>query len=45
MSYDEKFMHEAIHLSIENIDIGGVPFGAVVVDDDTVVATGHIGLK
>ena len=31
MSYDEKFMHEAINLSIENIDKGGGPFGAVIV--------------
>ncbi len=44
MSYDEKFMHEAINLSIENIDKGGGPFGAVIVKDGKVVATGANGV-
>ena len=36
----EKFMREAINLSIENIDKGGGPFGAVIVRDGKVVARG-----
>jgi tRNA(Arg) A34 adenosine deaminase TadA len=37
---DEKFMKMAINLSIENIDTGGGPFGAVIVRDGEVIATG-----
>ncbi len=37
---DAKFMAMAIDLSIENIDSGGGPFGAVIVRDGEVVATG-----
>lgn len=37
---DAKFMAMAIDLSIKNIDTGGGPFGAVIVRDGEVVATG-----
>ena len=37
---DTKFMQMAIELSIENIDSGGGPFGAVIVRDGEVIATG-----
>jgi len=37
---DAKFMEMAIRLSEENIDSGGGPFGAVIVRDGEVVATG-----
>ena len=37
---DAKFMEMAINLSIENIDNGGGPFGAVIVRDGEVIATG-----
>ena len=37
---DAKFMEMAINLSIENIDTGGGPFGAVIVKDGEVIATG-----
>lgn len=37
---DSRFMEMAINLSIENIDTGGGPFGAVIVKDGEVVATG-----
>ena len=37
---DSKFMEMAINLSIENIDSGGGPFGAVIVRDGEVIATG-----
>lgn len=37
---EEKFMRQAIALSIENIDKGGGPFGAVIVRNGEVVATG-----
>ena len=40
MNYNEKFMHLAIELSINNIDNGGGPFGAVIVKNGIVVATG-----
>ena len=29
---DRRYMQEAIDLSIDNIDMGGGPFGAVIVD-------------
>ena len=38
---DAKFMELAINLSIENIDNGGGPFGAVIVKDGQIVARGH----
>ncbi|MBQ3174275.1 MAG: nucleoside deaminase, partial [Alistipes sp.] len=37
---DRRFMQMAIDLSIENIDSGGGPFGAVIVRDGRVVARG-----
>ena len=37
---DRKFMEMAIELSIENVANGGGPFGAVIVRDGEVVATG-----
>ena len=37
---DAKFMQMAINLSIENIDTGGGPFGAVIVRNGEVIATG-----
>ena len=37
---DAKFMEMAINLSVENIDVGGGPFGAVIVKDGEVIATG-----
>ena len=37
---DAKFMQQAIELSIENIDSGGGPFGAVIVRNGEVIATG-----
>ena len=37
---DAKFMQMAIDLSIENIDNGGGPFGAVIVRNGEVIATG-----
>ncbi len=36
----EQFMRKAIELSIENIKNGGGPFGAVIVKDEEIVATG-----
>jgi tRNA(Arg) A34 adenosine deaminase TadA len=40
MDLGEKFMRKAIALSIENIKKGGGPFGAVIVKDNKIVATG-----
>lgn len=37
---DEKFIREAIQLSIENIDNGGGPFGAVIVRNGEIIARG-----
>ena len=37
---DAKFMEMAIRLSEENIDTGGGPFGAVIVRNGEVIATG-----
>ena len=37
---DAKFMEIAIRLSEDNIDNGGGPFGAVIVRDGEVIATG-----
>lgn len=36
----EQFMRKAIELSSENIDNGGGPFGAVIVKNGEIVATG-----
>ena len=40
MEYNVNFMRKAIALSVENINNGGGPFGAVVVKDGKIVATG-----
>jgi len=41
MSKQEKFMREAIRLSIENVNFGnGGPFGAVIVKDNKIIARG-----
>lgn len=37
---DEKYMQMAIDLSVENVANGGGPFGAVIVRDGEVIATG-----
>ena len=37
---NEDFMRQAIDLAVENIKNGGGPFGAVIVKDGAVVATG-----
>ena len=37
---DNKFMQMAIDLSVENVANGGGPFGAVIVKDGEVIATG-----
>ena len=40
MDYKTKFMRKAIALSIQNINKGGGPFGAVIVKDGKIVSTG-----
>ena len=40
MDFNKKFMRKAIALSVENIKKGGGPFGAVIVKDGKVIATG-----
>ncbi len=40
MNSNDKFMRKAIALSIENIKNGGGPFGAVIVKDGKIIATG-----
>lgn len=37
---DQQFMQQAIDLSIENVAAGGGPFGAVIVKNGEVIATG-----
>ena len=37
---DREYMQKAIDLSIENVKNGGGPFGAVIVKDGEIVATG-----
>lgn len=37
---DKKFMQMAIDLSVENVKSGGGPFGAVIVKDGAIIATG-----
>lgn len=36
---DKAFMQKAIELSIQNVDNGGGPFGAVIVKDGKIIAT------
>ncbi len=40
MTNHEEFMRQAIALSVENVRNGGGPFGAVIVKDNKVIATG-----
>lgn len=40
MKTNEDFMRQAIALSIDNVKNGGGPFGAVIVKDGEVIATG-----
>jgi guanine deaminase len=37
-AYKEKYMREAIQCASESIDLGGGPFGAVIVKDDQIIA-------
>jgi guanine deaminase len=37
---NKKYMIEAIRLSLENIEMGGGPFGAVIVRDGLIISTG-----
>lgn len=38
--YNEEFMQEAVRLSIENIERGGGPFGAVIARDGKIISRG-----
>lgn len=40
MNYNIKFMRKAIALSVENVKKGGGPFGAVIVKDGKIIASG-----
>ncbi|MCR5180250.1 MAG: nucleoside deaminase [Bacteroidaceae bacterium] len=40
MNTDEKYMQMAIDLAVDNVKNGGGPFGAVIVKDGEVIATG-----
>lgn len=40
MADDQRFLHEAIELARANVEAGGRPFGAVLVRDGEVIATG-----
>lgn len=40
MTNEDRYLRQAIALARANIDQGGRPFGAVVVRDDAVIATG-----
>ena len=40
MDYNLEFMRKAIALSVENINQGGGPFGAVICKDGKIIATG-----
>ena len=44
MDFNKKFMRKAIALSIENVSNGGGPFGAVIVKDGRIIATGVNGV-
>jgi len=44
MDFNKKFMRKAIALSIENVSNGGGPFGAVIVKDGKIIATGVNGV-
>jgi tRNA(Arg) A34 adenosine deaminase TadA len=40
MNKDYQYMRKAIQLSIKNVEMGGGPFGAVIVKDGKIIATG-----
>lgn len=40
MSNDQEFLQKAIALAFDNVDLGGRPFGAVVVKADKIIAIG-----
>src|SRR5690606_656580 len=40
MSSDNTFLDQAIKLAFDNVEEGGRPFGAVVVKDGNIIATG-----
>lgn len=44
MDEHRKFMKKAIALSVDNVGNGGGPFGAVIVKDGKVIATGTNGV-
>ncbi|MFW9596519.1 MAG: nucleoside deaminase [Paludibacter sp.] len=44
MSYNEKFMRKAIALSVNNVKKGGGPFGAVIVRNGEIIASGVNGV-
>ena len=44
MDSKKKFMRKAIALSIDNVENGGGPFGAVIVKDGKIIATGVNGV-
>lgn len=44
MDSNKKFMRKAIALSIDNVQNGGGPFGAVIVKDGKIIATGVNGV-
>ncbi|GIV26532.1 MAG: tRNA-specific adenosine deaminase [Bacteroidia bacterium] len=41
MSEHEKWMRRAIELSVQNVEKGGGPFGAVIVKDGQLIAEGY----
>lgn len=41
MSNDEKFLREAIELASKSVELGGGPFGAIIVRDGEVIGRGH----
>jgi tRNA(Arg) A34 adenosine deaminase TadA len=41
MSSDEKYLREAIELASKSVEMGGGPFGAVIVKDGKVIGRGH----
>lgn len=40
MANNEEYMRQAIRLAVENVRHGGGPFGAVIVKDGEIIATG-----
>ena len=42
---DQKFIQKAVDLALENAKSGGRPFGAVIVKDGKVIATGVNQIK